>query len=354
MLALLALLLAAPPAPGIKNTTPSPSDYGLVVRQIGTVDVNCVTGCSGGSSGLTDTQLRALPVSVTFTNTAISISGSVPVTGPLTDSQLRATAVPVSGPLTDTQLRATPVPVSLSSVPSHAVTGPLTDTQLRASAVPVSGTVTANAGSGTMAVSGPVTDTQLRASAVPVSLASVPAHAVTQATGSNLHVVVDTAPSTAVTGPLTDTQLRASAVPTSLASVPTHAVTGSGTFNVTQVAAGGHPCQNPSATLAMVNGSTSGTAAVQLIALSGTAKIYVCSLVVVGVSGTTPTFSLSYGTGTACATGNSVILGSWTTAANTVYSFPFPFAVTPGGQALCYVQTGTSPVSRYVLTYVQI
>lgn len=41
-----------------------------------------------------------------------------------------------------------------------AVTGPLTDTELRASPVPVSGTVTA---------SGPLTDTQLRASAVPVS-----------------------------------------------------------------------------------------------------------------------------------------------------------------------------------------
>jgi hypothetical protein len=76
------------------------------------------------------------------------------VTGPLTDTQLRATAVPVSGPLTDTQLRATAVPVS----------GPLTDGQLRATAVPVSG---------------PLTDTQLRATAVPVS------------------------------GPLTDSQLRA-------------------------------------------------------------------------------------------------------------------------------------------------
>lgn len=34
---------------------------------------------------------------------------------------------------------------------------------------PISGTVTANAGSGTMAVSGPLTDAQMRASAVPVS-----------------------------------------------------------------------------------------------------------------------------------------------------------------------------------------
>jgi hypothetical protein len=81
---------------------------------------------------------------------------SIPVTGPVTDAQLRATPVPVSGtvtasgPLTDAQLRATAVPVS----------GPLTDAQLRATPVPVSGTVTA---------SGPLTDAQLRATAVPVS-----------------------------------------------------------------------------------------------------------------------------------------------------------------------------------------
>lgn len=73
----------------------------------------------------------------------------VPVSGPLTDTQLRASAVPVSGPLTDTELRATAVPVS----------GPLTDTELRATAVPVSG---------------PLTDTQLRATAVPVSASSLP------------------------------------------------------------------------------------------------------------------------------------------------------------------------------------
>ncbi len=48
---------------------------------------------------------------------------------------------PVSGPLTDAELRATPVPVS-----GTVATGGLTDTQLRATPVPVSGTVTANAG----------------------------------------------------------------------------------------------------------------------------------------------------------------------------------------------------------------
>ncbi len=54
-----------------------------------------------------------------------------------------AKPLPVSGPLTDTELRDTPVPVSGTVTAS----GPLTDTELRDSAVPVSGTVTAGAGS---------------------------------------------------------------------------------------------------------------------------------------------------------------------------------------------------------------
>lgn len=122
---------------------------------------------------------------------------------------------------------------------------------------------------------------------------------------------------------------------------------------VVQSPNGANPCHNPSAALQMASGSTAGTASVQIIALSGTTKIYICSLVVVGVSGTTPTFSLTTGTGSACGTGNAVMLGAWTTAANTVYSFPFPFGIGPAGAALCYIQTGTTPISRYVITYVQ-
>lgn len=131
------------------------------------------------SGPLTDTELRA---------TAVPVSGSVTATGPLTDTELRATAVPVSGPLTDTQLRATAVPVS----GTVTATGPLTDTELRATAVPVSGTVTAT---------GPLTDTELRATAVPVS---------GPLTDTELR-----ATAVPVSGPLTDTQLRATAVPVS-------------------------------------------------------------------------------------------------------------------------------------------
>jgi len=101
-------------APSYTNNTTAP----LSLDTSGNMRVNCVTGCGGGGGGgdVNITQVGGNPVTTT-----------VPVSGPLTDTQLRATAVPVSGPLTDTQLRATAVPVS----------GPLTDTQLRASSFPV-------------------------------------------------------------------------------------------------------------------------------------------------------------------------------------------------------------------------
>ena len=59
------------------------------------------------------------------------IPNPLPVTGPITDDELRASALAVSGPLTDTQLRAAAVPVS----------GPLTNAQLTA----VTGTATQTA-----------------------------------------------------------------------------------------------------------------------------------------------------------------------------------------------------------------
>lgn len=103
-------------------------------------------------------------VTGTFWQATQPISGSVsvsnfPATQPVSIVSMPST--PVTGPVTDAQIRATPLPVSGTVTAS----GPLTDTQLRAVAVPVSGTfwqatqpvsgtVTANAGSGTMAVSG--------------------------------------------------------------------------------------------------------------------------------------------------------------------------------------------------------
>jgi hypothetical protein len=115
----------------------------------------------------------------------------------------------------------------------------------------------------------------------------------------------------------------------------------------------GNPCQNPNATIQAVSVATSGTTAVQVIAASGTTRVYLCSMYVVGVSGTSPTFSLVYGTGTNCGTGQTTILSPFATAANTIFSFPYHFYSTPASQAVCYLDGGTSPVQRVVVTYIQ-
>lgn len=120
------------------------------------------------------------------------------------------------------------------------------------------------------------------------------------------------------------------------------------------VATGPNPCMSSGATLQSVSGATSGTASVQLVALSGTTKIYVCSMQVTSVSGTTPTFALRYGTGSACATGTVTVFGP--TAALTVGQIVgpnFPFTITTAGAALCYIQTGTTPIANYTINYVQ-
>jgi hypothetical protein len=56
--------------------------------------------------------------------------------------------------------------------------------------------------------------------------------------------------------------------------------------------------------------SQNGTSSVQLVALSGSTTIYVCSLVLVAAGATT--VALTTGTGSACVTGNAAVLGTTT------------------------------------------
>lgn len=122
---------------------------------------------------------------------------------------------------------------------------------------------------------------------------------------------------------------------------------------VTITTVGGNPCVNPAAILNSVPITTAGTTAVQVVALSGATKIYVCSLTVIGQSGTTPTFSLVQGTGVACVTGQTVIVPAFATPVNTLFAFANPVSVGAVGAALCYLQTGTTPVTKVQLTYIQ-
>jgi hypothetical protein len=108
-------------------------------------NVLSVQGIAGASalpvSGpLTDTQLRstAIPVAVTFPATQpVSISTPLAVTGTFWPA-----TQPVSGPLTDTQLRATAVPVAVTFPVSQAVaaTTPALTCADRSGAVTVGGT----------------------------------------------------------------------------------------------------------------------------------------------------------------------------------------------------------------------
>jgi len=157
----------------------------------------------------------------------------------------------VTGPLTDTQLRATAVPISAAALPlpagaaSETTLDAILDRQTDGSQhtvvdnFPATQTV-----AGTVAVSNqpsqPLTDTQLRASAVPVSATSLPlpAGAATEATlatrlaeatftgrvntlgqktmaGSTPVAFASDQSPLSVTGPLTDAQLRAVPVPIS-------------------------------------------------------------------------------------------------------------------------------------------
>jgi hypothetical protein len=181
-----------------------------------------------GNSSLSsiDTKTPALGQTTMANSQPVVIASNqsaVPVSGPLTDTQLRAIAVPVSdgggsltvdGPLTDAQLRAAAVPVSAASLPlpTGAATSALQTTGN--TSVGNIDTKTPALGQATMAastpvviannqsavpVSGPLTDTQLRATAVPIS---------------------DGGSSVTVDGPLTDTQLRATAVPVSASALP--------------------------------------------------------------------------------------------------------------------------------------
>lgn len=167
------------------------------------------------------------PVTGTFWQTTQPVSiASMPST-PVTGTFWQATQ-----PVSSTQLPAALGPqasaASFSVTPATGATFPVSGTfwqttQPVSGSVTVSGTVTANAGTGTMAVSGPLTDTQLRATAVPVSgtfwQATQPISGtvtVTDGAGA-LNVIVDS--SALPSGAATETTLSTRASETTLSTL---------------------------------------------------------------------------------------------------------------------------------------
>jgi hypothetical protein len=115
----------------------------------------------------------------------------------------------------------------------------------------------------------------------------------------------------------------------------------------------GNPCSNPNATPTAFNVTTSGTSLTQLIALSAGKQIFVCSIVLTSVSGTTPNYELEYGTATNCGSGTNVLVGpSATVTAGTIINYQQAFIV-PASNALCYKMGVTTPVFNLSGWYVQ-
>jgi hypothetical protein len=276
------------------------------------------------------------------------------------------------------------LPVSIASMPTTAVTGTFWQ-----STQPVSGSVSVSNFPASQAVTGtfwqatqPVSGTFYQATQ-PVSIASMPSTPVTgtfwQATQpvsgtfyqATQPVSIASMPSTPVTGTFWQTTQPVSGTVTANAGSGTMAVSGTfwqatqpvsgtvtanagtGTMTVAQATTGGNPCLNPASTLVSITGATSTTNATQIVALSGSTKIYICSMTIIGVSGTSPTFSLVQGTGSNCVTGQTTVVQSWATTAGTLYAFANPVSVGTAGAALCYKDGGTSPVQNYQINYVQ-
>lgn len=103
---LLLTLLLSQTQPAIRRTTPASDDPGMVVRQAGTVNVNCTSGCSGSSGWLPDGGV------IGIVNQGVASDGGVdwPVRAKITDGTLDVTLLN-SAPGSDTGQVSMPVRV---------------------------------------------------------------------------------------------------------------------------------------------------------------------------------------------------------------------------------------------------
>lgn len=110
---------------------------------------------------------------------------------------------------------------------------------------------------------------------------------------------------------------------------------------------GGYKAQS-----AAVNISSS-TALTQIVPLTASNKIYVCTWNW-SESGTTPTYNWQYGTGSNCGTGTATAMNAVSVTTGTIVSSP-PLEgtqlVIPAGNALCLQLGGTTPSAFGYVAY---
>lgn len=275
---------------------------GTVVATVASTTVTAGTvAISNATVAVTQSGIWNIGTVTALPNVVVG-SGTVVATGPLTDTELRATPVPVSGTLTAS---ISDVTVSAGTV---VATGPLTDTELRATPIPVSGTLTASisdvtVSAGTVVATGPLTDTELRLT--PVSVGGTVA--ATQSGTWNIGAVT--------------------ALPNVVVGSGTIAATQSGTWNIGAVTTLPNVVVGSGTVVATVSGAT---------IASGT------------ITAQESRATLSHKAGTISASGDGTVLaapGSGTTSALSVVQFQLEGAA---AQTLL-LKFGTVTVARALL-----
>lgn len=144
----------------------------IKVNALGEQDVNVISSAlpTGAATEATLLSVDSRLATANITLSSIDSDTAAMVLSLASIDSKLANPMPVSGPLTDAQLRASAVPVSAASLPLP--TGAATEATLLSVDSRLSSIDTKLANP--MPVSGPLTDAQLRASAVPVSAASLP------------------------------------------------------------------------------------------------------------------------------------------------------------------------------------
>ena len=178
---------------------------------------------------------------------------------------------------------------------------------------------------------------------------------VTQATGSNLHMVCD---SGCGGGPVTNAGTSATTAAAIQGVTGGVAVPISGSVSVSNFPASTQSAQASAGNIVPTVGDTTvainiNTATTtQLIALSGSKLTYITSIFV--MANNTDNVTLEFGTGAACGTGTTAITGLMTfTPQFAFYASAINGAiVVPAGQAFCILTSATSQLSGWI-TYAQ-
>lgn len=267
---------------------------------------------------------------------------------------------------------------SLSVTPATSAVFPVSGTFFQA-IQPISGTVTATQGTSPWIVTTPpptttVTVTQatgtnlhavLDAGAAIIGSIANTTFTVTQATGTNLHAVLDAGAALIgkvgfdQTTPGTTNLVNARVCDTTATTKCAAVSNGGGFLSVGAFVDGGGAIFQPIACSSSTAVNISTATTTTLVAVSGVTVVRVCSYSLYVVSGTLPSFKFVYGTGAACVTGQTALTGTYGGIAGAIGQL-FNIAdglgtifQAPAANGLCLVSAGTLPNIQGVITYSQ-